>query len=162
MTPNTLQRTQAGGIFFRTPRLFSPCLSLSLVSLGDTRATSYEPLRHPTPALAGFACRQPTSRGRCRDLSFRSVVAARDTLVATLPQGRRWLVQVGSSEPRLSEPGESFTIHAGTSLRLIERHASYLVTAQATAPAGLQVEHTSDARSVGGEVTKKSFFIPAH
>jgi len=93
---------------------------------------------------------------------FRSVVAARDTLVATLPQGRRWLVQVGSSEPRLSEPGESFTIHAGPSLRLIERHASYLVTAQATAPAGLQVEHTSDARSVGGEVTKKSFFIPAH
>lgn len=93
---------------------------------------------------------------------FRSVMVAHGTVVATLPRNRRWLVQTGSSEPRLSKPGESFTLQPGDSLSLSERHSSYSVSAQSAAPAGLQVEATFDTRSMGGDLSKKSFFIPAH
>jgi hypothetical protein len=92
---------------------------------------------------------------------FQSVVARPDAIIAALPAGKRWLVKTGSSALRLSAPGESFKLPAGSSLHLSERHSSYHVTAQLLPAAGLRIESTFDARSFGGTVTKKSYFIPA-
>jgi hypothetical protein len=92
---------------------------------------------------------------------FHSVVVRDGAIVATLPATPRWIVQIGSSDSRTSEPSESFTLQDGASLRLVEHHLNYKVTAQIAPKPGLKVESTMDARSFGGEITKKSYFIPA-
>jgi hypothetical protein len=92
---------------------------------------------------------------------FRSVVVRDGTIVATLPPAPRWIVQVGSAETRPSKPSESFTLQAGSSLRLVEHHLSYQVTAQLTPTPGLKIESHFDASSFGGTNTNRNYFILA-
>ena len=93
---------------------------------------------------------------------FESVLVRHHAIIATLPaKGTHWLINAGSLAKRVSEYGETFKLHAGDSLRLVEKHSSYSFTAQLTPTPGLQVTSTVDARSFGGTVTKKNSFIPA-
>jgi hypothetical protein len=92
---------------------------------------------------------------------FHSIVVRDGAIVATLPPHPTWLVREGTFEPRRSKPEESFTMHAGSVIRLSERHSSYQVTAQITPTPGLTIEKTFDARSFGDGVTKRTFFIAA-
>lgn len=92
---------------------------------------------------------------------FHSVVVRDGAIIATLRAKPTWLVTVGTAEPRLSEPEEAFTMHAGSVIELSERHSSYQVTAQIVPTAGLTIESTFDARSFGKGVTKRKFFIAA-
>jgi hypothetical protein len=92
---------------------------------------------------------------------FHSIVVREGAIVATLHPGSTWLVSEGTLEPRRSKPEESFTIHAGSAIRLFERHSSYQVTAQISPTAGLTVSSAFDGRSFGDGVTKRTFFIPA-
>ena len=93
---------------------------------------------------------------------FQSVLVRHDTIVATLPAaGTRWFIESGSSPKRVSEHGEAFTLHTGTSMRLSEKHSTYLVTVQLKPTPGLQVVSTFDAGSFGGTVTSENYFIPA-
>ena len=94
-------------------------------------------------------------------LPFYSVAVREGAIVATLPATPRWIVQVGSAESRQSKPSESFTLQAGSSLRLVEHHLSYQATAQFTPTPGLKIESQFDARSFGGAITNRSYFIPA-
>lgn len=92
---------------------------------------------------------------------FKSIVVSNDVIVATLPAAPRWFVQVDSAESRQSEPGESFTMQAGSSLRLVDKHSSYDVTAQLAPTPGLKMESTFNASDFGRENTKTNYFIPA-
>jgi hypothetical protein len=92
---------------------------------------------------------------------FQTVVIRSNTIIATLPANGRWLVADGSGKTRLSESGESFSLRAGSSLRLTEHHSSYVVTPQFSSLAGLRIESTFDASSFGGKITNRTFFIPA-
>jgi hypothetical protein len=92
---------------------------------------------------------------------FHSVNVQDGAIIATLPPRPTWLVLEGGFEPRRSKPEESFTMHAGSAIRLSERHSSYQVTAQIIPKAGLTIESTIDARSFGDGVTKRKFFVAA-
>ena len=92
---------------------------------------------------------------------FDSVIVRDGTIVATLPVNPHWNVRVGSAESRLSKPGESFTLQAGESLRLDEKHLHYQVTAQLVPKPGLRMVSTFDARSFGNGIKAKSYFITA-
>jgi hypothetical protein len=94
-------------------------------------------------------------------LPFHSVAVRDGAIVATLPAAPRWLVQIGAAELRMSRPDESFTLQAGSSLRLVEHHLSYLVTAQLTPTPGLKIESHFNASSFGGTNTVRSYFISA-
>jgi hypothetical protein len=110
-------------------------------------------------AVGIFSC---SSRGAESEMfPFQSVILSRNTIIATLPASKRWIVEADSAKSRMSEPGESFTLHAGSSLRLIEKHSNYLAVARLTPTAGLQIESIFDARSFGSGVAKKNYFIPA-
>jgi hypothetical protein len=93
---------------------------------------------------------------------FQSVLVREDTIIATLPgSGIRWLIESGSTPRRSAKYGEAFTHHAGTSLRLTEKHSSYSFTARVKPFPGLKVVFTSDTRSFGGTIISKTYFIPA-
>jgi len=92
---------------------------------------------------------------------FESVVVRGDKIVASLPTRLRLHVTEADSKPRLTQPGEAFTLAPGASLLLTERHSSYLVTARIEPMSGLEVSATIDTRSIGGEVSKKQYFIRA-
>jgi hypothetical protein len=92
---------------------------------------------------------------------FHSIVVRDGAIVATLRPRPTWLVQEGTMESRLSKPEESFTMHAGSVIRLTEHHASYHVTAQIFPNEGLMIELSFDARSFGDGVTKNKFFVAA-
>ena len=94
---------------------------------------------------------------------FESVVVRGNTIVARLPTGLRLHVtEDAGAEPRLTQPGEAFTLGPGASLMLTERHSSYLVTARMQPISGVEVSATIDRRSMGGEVSKKQYFIRAN
>jgi hypothetical protein len=88
-------------------------------------------------------------------LPFQSVILQGDEIVATLPENTRWLVESPPTEPRLSKRREVFRLSDGQSLRLVERHFSYRITAR------ISVEHTFDAHSFGAATTVKKYFIQA-
>jgi len=93
---------------------------------------------------------------------FQSVSVHNDKIIATLPAAPRWFVQASSAGARwLSQPGESFTLQAGSSLRLVEKHSSYQATAQLAPTPGLRIESTFDASDFGGVITNRSYFISA-
>ena len=91
---------------------------------------------------------------------FDSVTYRNGGIVATLPASSHWLIQK-NADSKPSRPGESFTLRDGDSLRLIEHHLSYKVTAQLSPKPGLKVEFTMDGRSFGGETARINSFLPA-
>jgi hypothetical protein len=94
---------------------------------------------------------------------FQSVVARGNTIVASLPPRLRiHVTEGGAAKPRLTQPGEVFTLAPGASLVLTERHSSYLVTARMGPISGVEISATIDRRSMGGEVSKKQYFIRAN
>ncbi|HKP04724.1 MAG TPA: hypothetical protein VJU77_15330 [Chthoniobacterales bacterium] len=93
---------------------------------------------------------------------FKSVVRRGDAIEATLPADAHWLVESPPAEPRLAKPHEIFRLSAGESLRLVERHSSYRITAHISKESsGLMVENTIDAHSFGGSTKLKTYFIRA-
>ena len=103
------------------------------------------------------ACATETMSG-----PFRSVVLDGDSVVAALPERLKMQVTEGpSAKYRISQPGEVFRLRGGTSLVLTERHATYRISAQVVPTAGLVVEATIDARSTGGNLHTKHYFVPA-
>src|SRR3954463_1781733 len=94
---------------------------------------------------------------------FESVFHHGDVIVATLSKSGARFAITDSPQPRVAAPGESFQLHDGESLLLSEHHSTYRVTCRiASAPAGLKVVATFDARSFGGAQSQKSYFIKAH
>ena len=92
---------------------------------------------------------------------FQTIATQDGTIVATLRADQRWLVVVGTTEPRLTKPEESFTMLPEAVIRFHERHSNYQVTAQLSPVAGLVIESTFDARSFGDGITKETYFIAA-
>lgn len=92
---------------------------------------------------------------------FESVLANDHAIVASLPARIRLQVTEANSKPRLTQPGEAFTLAAGASLLLAERHSSYRVTAQLEPLAGVHVSATIDTRSIGGTLSRAQYFIRA-
>ncbi len=92
---------------------------------------------------------------------FHSIEVRNGMIVATLHPRPTWLISEGGLEPRHSKPEESFTLHPGSVIRLSEKHSSYEITAQITPEAGLTVNATFDGRSLGDDVAKITYFIPA-
>lgn len=92
---------------------------------------------------------------------FESIVVRDGRIIGTLPAVPHWVVIEGSAEPRRPKPGESFIMEPGSSLLFAEHHCSYRVTARLAPEKGLLVESKFDARSFGGELTKKKYFLPA-
>ena len=92
---------------------------------------------------------------------WQSLSVREQTVVATLPKDRRWLVTYNKQEPRLSAFGESFSLRAGDSLTLSERHSSYTFTPRFVPhPPGLECVHIFDARSFGGGTKRSTSFFP--
>ena len=84
------------------------------------------------------------------------------TVVASLPKDRRWLVTFNQQAPRMSAPGESFSLRAGDTLTLAERHSSYTFTPRfAPQPAGLECVYVFHAESFGGGTERSTAFLPA-
>jgi hypothetical protein len=95
------------------------------------------------------------------DSPWQSLSIREQTVVATLPKDKRWLVTYNGQEPRLSTFGESFSLRAGDSLTLSERHSSYTFTPRLVPhPPGLECVHVFDARSVGGDTKRSTSFLP--
>ena len=127
-------------------------------------------IAHVTPFLVigalvyllavGCKSKKPPSTQERRS-PFHSVIVRDNSIVATLPNAPRWQVREGSDESRLTEPSESFILKDGSSLKLFERHSSYLVTAELTPRQGLKIESRFDARSFGDGVTQAEYFISA-
>ncbi|HEY6154718.1 MAG TPA: hypothetical protein VIW07_13340 [Candidatus Udaeobacter sp.] len=93
---------------------------------------------------------------------FASVVRRGDVIIATLPATGLRFVITDSPKPRVTSYGESFELRDGASLSLHEKHSSYRITCHLVPPpAGLQVESKFDARSFGGTMSEKSYFIKA-
>jgi len=92
---------------------------------------------------------------------WRSLSVREQTVVATLPKDRRWLVTYNKQEPRLSAFGESFSLRVGDSITLSERHGSYTFTPRFVPhPPGLECVHVFDARSFGGGTKRSTSFFP--
>jgi hypothetical protein len=92
---------------------------------------------------------------------FQTIIVRDGKVVGTLPAVPSWMVIDGSAEPRQVAPSESFSMKAGSSLVFAEQHSSYRVTAQLSPAQGLMIESEFDARSFGGELTKRKYFMPA-
>jgi hypothetical protein len=96
---------------------------------------------------------------------FAKVARSADTIVATLSAMGGSLVLVDSPQPgmaRSTSPGESFSLRDGASLLLVEHHSSYRITCHLLPPpAGLQIAARFDARSFGGSLSEKTYFIKA-
>jgi hypothetical protein len=95
------------------------------------------------------------------DSPWQSLSVREQTVVATLPKDRRWLVIFNKQEPRSSAFGESFSLRAGDTLTLVGRHFSYTFTPRFTPhPPGLECVHVFDARSFGDDIKTSTSFLP--
>jgi hypothetical protein len=109
---------------------------------------------------------EPLTREELQKNNFQSIRAADGKLVLKLrDEGARFAVQRGNDEPRASEYGEAIAIAPDEKLKLAQRHGS-LAFSPLPAPftgRGLWLRKSSDARSVGGELTyaDAAVLIPA-
>jgi hypothetical protein len=102
------------------------------------------------------------SNAKDADSPWQSLSVREQTVVATLPKDRRWLVTYNKQEPRLSAFGKSFSLRVGDSLTLSERHSSYTFTPRFVPhPPGLECVYVLDARSFGGGTERSTSFFPA-
>lgn len=92
---------------------------------------------------------------------FKIVVIDNDSIIATLPERSKWLVTFNSKDPRPSKKLESFTLRAEDQLILSERHSSYSIKPVFSPKPGLEVTETSDMRSFGGTLIRRSYIILA-
>jgi len=103
-----------------------------------------------------------SSNAKDADSPWQSLSVREQTVVATLPKDKRWLVIFNNQKPRLSSFGESFSLRAGDTLKLAERHTSYTFTPRfAPQPAGLQSVFVFHAESFGGGTERSTSFFPA-
>jgi hypothetical protein len=101
------------------------------------------------------------SNAKDADSPWQSLSVREQTVVATLPKDRRWLVIFNKQEPRSSAFGESFSLRAGDTLTLVGRHFSYTFTPRFTPhPPGLECVHVFDARSFGDDIKTSTSFLP--
>ena len=109
-----------------------------------------------------FSALTLTCNAKDADSPWQALSVRGQTMVATLPKDRRWLVTFNKQEPRLSAFGESFSLRAGDTLTLAERHSSYTFTPRFTPqPAGLQCVFVFHTESFGGGAERSTSFLPA-
>ena len=102
------------------------------------------------------------SNAKDAESPWQSLSVREQTVIATLPKNKRWLVTLNKQEPRLSAFGESFSLRAGDSLTLAERHSSYTFTPRLVPqPSGLHCVFVFHAESFGGGTERSTSFIPA-
>ena len=116
-----------------------------------------------TLLLSSLALASPAWTGTPAPASpFGTIIAKNGAIVVRLAQKSRWLVSLNSQPPRPALPEEAFTLRAADSLRLIERHVTLAFKPRfAPKPAGLMGESVVDRRSLGGDVERTVFFLPA-
>ena len=113
-------------------------------------------------AFCFFGASPEPATPRTPNSPWQSLSVREQTVVATLPKDRRWLVIYNKQEPRLSAFGESFSLRAGDSLTLSERHGSYTFTPRfAPHPPGLECVCVFLAQSFGGGTERSTSFLPA-